>query len=572
MELKFSERKLGELRERKSLAFWLAVSFLGVAAVLLFARLGHYPLWEDEAMAALGAKGVVRHLDTSALPDDHNICAYDKGSGVRNLNIREISPLQFYLAAPFLAAFGMQSALAARLPFALCGLGTFVLIYWWLWRGHAGVLFALLVCLGLACNVSLLLYSRQCRYYSPGILGSVAVAYLYLNWKGQTSRLLAMTAVSTCLLAVNYLYYGALYVCLAADYSLWKRKENRLRARDWLLLLLPQMVVGALVIWIWNPSNNKVAHQPPWPDGWLAGKCTLFWFALRDLDRCEFGVPLLLLATPLLYWKTRNPWLVRAPAAFFIFVLAATICSADPYRGQALFNVRYLTPVIPLCVAIESLALCALTRGRTWLAVTLGSVLFGTNLFNGGPLLWCGFRSTIASYLGETVHPHGDPFSETARWINEHVRAGESIAVIPDTSTYPLMFHAPKATYAWQLSGPPEGQFAGLPLIHFFGAAPPDYFIVFGLHGNGLDDILNSMNVRGARYECIVTNNNFWFPLYRPELFWRTFEDPPLSTEHRKALGILGPGGFFYRATPVSPWDGNAIYIFKKAAAGNSET
>jgi hypothetical protein len=309
--------------------------------------------------------------------------------------------------------------------------------------------------------------------------------------------------------------------------------------------------------------------MPPWPEGWLNGKLTLLWFTVRDLDRCEFGVPLLLLAAPFLYWKTRNPWLIRASVILFIFILVVTIWTTGPHPGDVLANVRYLTPVIPLCVAIESLALCVLTRGRTWLAMTLGMAVFGTNLFNGGPLLWCGFRSTLASYLGETVHPHGDPFTETAQWINEHVRERESIAVIPTAFSYPLTFHAPKATYAWQLDGPPAGQFAKLPMIHFFSAVPADYVIVFGSEISNVPELLDFMRTKGARYERIVTINQYWRPLYRPELIWRTFEDPPVSTEHGKAVGILF-GGEFKKVMPLSPGDGNAIYIYKNLAAGNS--
>jgi hypothetical protein len=220
-------------------------------------------------------------------------------------------------------------------------------------------------------------------------------------------------------------------------------------------------------------------------------------------------------------------------------------------------------------VAIESLALCVLTRGRTWLAMTLGMAVFGTNLFNGGPLLWCGFRSTLASYLGETVHPHGDPFTETAQWINEHVRDRESIAVIPSAYVYPLMFHAPKATYAWQLDGPPAGQFARLPPIHFFGVAPPDYILVFGSQVRGVEELMAWLGTRGAHYERIVTINRYFMPLYRPELIWRTFEDPPLSTESGKAVGIL-VHGLVTNVMPLSPGDGNAIYVFKNLSAGNS--
>jgi hypothetical protein len=541
-DLKFGEGKLGQ---QKTLAFWMALAFLSIAAVLLFARLGRHALWEDEAGTALGAKGVLRALDTSAWVDDHNILAYRGGHELVNLRIRYVPPLQFYLTAPFLAAFGKQSALAARLPFALCSLASLTLILWWLWRGNAGVAFALLLCLGLLCNVSLILYSRQCRYYSAGMLCCLAVAFLYLNWQGQSGRLLAVSLISICLLALNYLYYAAFYVCLAADYAIWRRREKPLRPRDWCLLLLPQIVVGALVVWIWNPFGEHVVSADAQP--WVASKATLFWWNWRDLNACEFGSLLLLALAPLLYRRSRNRWLLRAPLALFIFVSVTTLCSPQPVGVSWSGDVRYLAPVIPLCVAIEALALCQIARARTWLALPLGALVFGANLCNGGPLLWCGLRSTIAAYLGEIVHPPGDPYTDTAQWINEHARANESIWVQPDYACYPLMFHAPQAIYAWQLAAPPAGQFARLPLIHFAGLVRPDYIVVFGPQLRAVTNAMNSWRKQGVRYEHLVTIPRFWAQLYRPELYFHTFQE-----------------------LPPSPGAADAIYIFRHLSAGDS--
>ncbi|MGD1086610.1 MAG: hypothetical protein ABSA47_17880 [Verrucomicrobiota bacterium] len=528
---------VSQLGRRKGPGLWLALGFLGLAAALIFARLGHYPLWDDEAGTALGAKGVLRAGDTSALVDDHNILAYRGGSELVNLRVRYVPPLQVYLTAPFLAVFGEDSALAARLPFALCGLAVLALIVWWLWRANAGGTFALLLCLGLVCNVSLILYSRQCRYYSAGMLCCVAVAYLYLNWKGQRGWLPAIGLISFCLLALNYLYYLAFYVCLAADYAFWRRREKRLGARDWLALLLPQLVLGAVVIWIWNPFSRQVVGEDTVP--WLQGKLTLFWWNWRDLDRCEFGSLLVLGMAPLLYRRSGNPWLIRAPLALFIFVSVMTLCAPHPMSRTTVADVRYLAPAIPLCVAVEALTLCALAGGRRWAAVALGAVVFGTNLGNGGPALWCGFRSTIASYVGEIFHPPSDPYTETAQWINGHVRENESIWVRPEHACYPLMFHAPKATYAWQLAGPPTGQFAGLPPIHFFGETPPDYIIVFGPEVRAMTRRLYEWRGQGVHYGAILTIHHYWDQRYRPELFWHVFSESNFPSEQDNAIYVF---------------------------------
>src|SRR5262245_22360989 len=113
----------------------IAAVVLLVASGLLFARLGHYALWDDEAITALTAKGVWQTGDTSARVGD-NIVAYRSGLLLRNMKDRATPPLQFYIAAPFLGLLG-DSALAARLPFAICGLACIVLILWWMFREDA---------------------------------------------------------------------------------------------------------------------------------------------------------------------------------------------------------------------------------------------------------------------------------------------------------------------------------------------------------------------------------------------------------------------------------------------------
>src|SRR5689334_533651 len=79
---------------------YIVVAVLAIEAVLLFAGLGHYALWDDEANTALSAKAVLRTGDTSARVDDHNVLAYRGGAELRDLKLRYVPPLQAYVAAP----------------------------------------------------------------------------------------------------------------------------------------------------------------------------------------------------------------------------------------------------------------------------------------------------------------------------------------------------------------------------------------------------------------------------------------------------------------------------------------
>src|SRR5450432_1188960 len=92
---------------------------LVLAAVLLFARLGHNALWDDEAVTALSGESVWQTGDTGVVIG-HNIVAYRSGLLLTGLKERSTPPLAAYLIAPFVGIFG-NHAWAARLPFASIG-------------------------------------------------------------------------------------------------------------------------------------------------------------------------------------------------------------------------------------------------------------------------------------------------------------------------------------------------------------------------------------------------------------------------------------------------------------------
>jgi hypothetical protein len=242
------------------------------------------------------------------------------------------------------------------------------------------------------------------------------------------------------------------------------------------------------------------------------------------MDRCEFfALPLLLLALGVGLGQ-RRAWMIRGCVALLVYVTAIALMSPQPIRHAMESEVRYLAPVIPLALALETGALCLLLRGRSWLLVLAAALAFGTNLFNGGPFLSWGMRSTILSYLGEMSLPQAEPYTPTARWINEHVPDNASVWVTPYYAAYPLMFAAPRALYAWQLSWPPRPDLAGLPAIQFAGRQAPDFIVTFGPARGEVEEFMKTTKLPGFHYQQTATLDVFWKDRYRPELYWRSFE------------------------------------------------
>ncbi len=497
----------------------LAIAWIVVSAIFLFAQLGHYSLWDDEALVALGAKGILKSGDTTALLD-HNVVAYREGALLQNGYDRSTPPLPAYLTAASFALFG-ENAFAARLPFAICGLLSVIVLVRWLWREEIRGIGWLLFVMGFIANVSLFLFFRQCRYYAVALLCSTAIVYLYLNWNGRSRQLLWIALLSLSLFASNYMNYFALCGCLCLDYVLWGRKRRALSLKDWAILLLPQLVVAALIFSVWNPlaTGNSVGLT----SGKFSLKAWLMFASFCDISASEFGPGIFLLVSPLLAFFLRDRWLMRASVAFFAYIILVSLLSPQIMdEGTVTADIRYLAPLIPLCIFIGVRSVLILTRKASWLAIPLAVVVFGTNLCEGVTLRPFHWHSTLIQFVRELVHPPTDPFKPTAAWIRDNIPARASVWVVSAEKTYPLMFHAPEPIYAWQLPSSAHAQYPNLPAIHFLGDSAPDFIVVFGPQMKWVNEKLSKISA--PRYERVAMIDVYWRDAHRPELLLHRFK------------------------------------------------
>lgn len=512
----------------------VAVLTVAISTLLLFARLGHYAFWDDEAVNALIAKGITRTGDTSALVDG-NLVAYRGGLVLRDLKDRATPPLGSYLTAISFALFG-ESATAGRLPFALAGMVCVAVLIYWFYRCTRTTTELLIFSTALLGNVSFFLYSRQCRYYAICMLLSVIIARLYLSTPGTVRAALALAAGFVLLFASHSLTCVAVSACLFVDYILWRRRELSLTPTVAVAFFLPQLLGVAAISAVWNPFRTAFGEYVA--SNSIADRFTLWWWQWRDMNQCEFLSATGLILAIAVAAVTNDAWLRRGLVALFVFVSLVTLLSPQLMAVTSVADVRYLCAALPLCIFLSSRAIWLTCRSTPLLALTLAAVMFGSNLCNAGPLLWCGLRSTIGCYIGELIRPPTEPFTPTARWVRDHIAKGESVWVLPDTATYPLMFHAPDARYAWQL---PEirPEFSGLDPIHFRGRIPPDYIILFGPYRGELAGLMQTWRENGADYRLADEIPVFWKDLYRPELFWRTFVTVEPSKSRYEAIYIF---------------------------------
>lgn len=509
------------LPENRLPTAWLLLATFAISGLLLFFNLGHYSLWDDEAMDALSARGILASGDTSAVLGS-NVVAYRDGLLLVNLRHQGMPPFTAYAVAASMKLFG-ETPFAARLPLAACGWACVAAMLFWIWKQRCSLPSAVLFCLAILGSTPLFLYSRQCHYYGAAMFFYVSITYLYLYAGGDRRKLALMGFLSALLMAANYTFFVILYGCLALDFLLWRRKEYKWTIPQLVILFAPQLLMGLVLLAWWNPLQTGLGKYLG--ESTFADRLRLLLWNWRDLNRTEMAhLPLLLLAVPVAVYM-RDRWLKRMLLALLFFVLGMTALSTQIVSNTSVADVRYLSAIVPLCIGIEVLTLRTLIlkfRYPLALSILTGLLVFGTNVSNDGPLLWSDTRSTIAAFVGELLNPPPDPYTAASKWVNENVREGESIWVVPDYMTYPLMFHAPKAVYAWQLEPDnKDPQFAGLPPIHFKGRVPPDYILAFGPVVQQIRQILP--NWQGVSYEEAARIDCFWKDLYRPELFWRSF-------------------------------------------------
>jgi hypothetical protein len=494
---------------------------------LLFFRLGHYALWDDEAITAMTARAVWHTGDTSARVDDHNLLVYRNGLLVRNFKDRYTPPLQFYLIAPFVGLIG-ESNFDCRLPIALCGVVTVLLLMWWLSRAKVSAFTWWAAAVVLLTNVEFFLFFRQCRYYGLAMMLATAVAFFYCNRDGRLRWLVGLSIALAALLASQYLDYAAVIACLIVDYLIWGRKQP-IGLRGWLIILLPQLVVGGIVCSIWNPLTHQ-AGPVYHPANWMFDRALLLWWNWRDMISSDFVVMPLLLGCPLLYAFGKSNWLLRAPLALVVFVSAIAMAVPAALAQATNAEIRYLAPAAPLCVGIGIVAiwgLQSLPAPVKWgvLVIAFISTLVDPAAQGSAPV----FHSTPLLFYHELAVPQVESYTPVMDWIDKHVPAGASIYVQPGFKMYPLMFRDSKAIYAWQLTDPPRADFKDLPDIHFFGRVPPDFMIRFGTNGESSDfeTAIALLKKRGIDYQLVDTIHLAWRDYYRPERVWHSFTTMP---------------------------------------------
>jgi len=443
---------------------FVAPTGLGVlAAFLLLWGLADKYLWQDEAQTAVLATRMLRFGRPLAY-DGLNLVTVDifAAEDIRTISQRTTSPRaaidyyvgrgdfksdtvwkfhpwgQFIVAAASFKMLG-QTTIAARLPFALAGILTVLLLYRWVEARFGSPLMAQLAAVFLVFNAYWILHMRQCRYYSLSSLFLVLTLMSYSLWqrRGLWGAVAFITA-AWCWFEVDYGTVWPVLGVLFVDALLADRRNL------WRPVLVGAALAASIApfIYYYGLWGRLAAQEGAWP--------TRFRHTVFNLNEYVVPLPMALAAVALVAWRWKAlPAAERrllAIACGIMFALAIWVPSVAP--GAYLRYVIIATPVACL------LSAWVLVRGfnlRTtyawlgaavlvltpWLSMPLHVLHRPSSLYPNSPV----FRAELSTLRREIFAYRPDPNRLVIGWLRQNAAPSDEILI--NYEDLPLMFYLP---------------------------------------------------------------------------------------------------------------------------------
>lgn len=550
-----------------------AIAVLALCVTAIFWRLDGVPLWRDEATTAVWARLMVDSGDWLPYAFDQEagqlLVQDDDGHDINSRLLPAMqSYLQFYVSAAGHWLFG-DGTIAARLPFALVGLGCLALL-WSLGRRLGGPIW-LPVALPLIASVSIyfLHAARQGRYYILVVFATLLLLlqvarYLRDPALGKKWSFHGQLCLVGCVLyAGNYLSFAATWLALGVFLLLTDRPTlARLCGASAVLAVVlgtEFWLLHAEFLTEWRPGsensfweNFRYVVSRRGADYWrwvpfvlIAPAMALLgrWSKLK-ISRAGWALVVVGALAPLLGFVVSEPWLRRTPdltfvtfglvflcvpaAAIYLWtrieqpsihakmaLLAGLIVAVCPLFTIALAGratlPRYYYQACPAAIVLVGLGTAGLAstgRRRTAMACLIGASLWPNLELAGGGTEQVVLRQFLR------YDEHNGPMLE---FLKSSTKPGQSIAYLRNVKGMVGKYYLPDRRWVNLLDSevPYNQRFRNLlPADQFDDSPDPDWFVVWDAKGReprALDD----------RYELV------WERSYRElRSFWGLDRDP----------------------------------------------
>ncbi|MFL6584507.1 MAG: glycosyltransferase family 39 protein [Chthoniobacterales bacterium] len=352
---------------------WPLAVLAAIALPLIFARLGAECLWEDEGDTAVLASSIVK----SGIPkawDGVTFTDSDRGERVNGAMVMVSHPwAQYYLAAASFAVFG-ENAFTARLPFAIAGWLTILVLYGFVWRISASRFAAFASAALLVLNVQFLLYCRQSRYYTLTLLLVSSAAWIFFEMKSvRTAALFAAAGV----LLFHCQPFAVVPIIALGILSLGYRPFRPQRRWFWLsvpIVLLLTAPWFALATRGYGQGAQLVQGATPF--------AARFAQALIEITSVTPLIGVVILAA-LCVWRRNLSTNARGLVIILLttaVLYAAALAVAQSTNVMWYHGLRYAAPVLPLATAAAGMVIAEISRRRIATASAL-LVVFGFTKF-----------------------------------------------------------------------------------------------------------------------------------------------------------------------------------------------
>lgn len=393
------------VRQRRTTSTLFILLIIAGGSLLRLLALGKEGFWQDEVYSASFAELSILGTTLAAF-------------------LLDVHPPLYYLQLNVWGRLG-HGDVWLMLNSLCWSLGTLAAVLWASWRefGQRAALFALALC---AVMGSEIFFANELRMYSMYsclvVTGWGAANYLRSRWTIRAAApLLVVLALIAPVHSASFIAGSALLLyAFPSDHG----QILRARLRIWIAVAL--LALGAFLPWVINSSLHHVPHLVPVSlsaashtvGGWLVGYGDALpkWMWTGAAAALVLGVSLAAWANPPL--RRTMTCLVLWPLGF-----GALICLIRPFWLDRIFV--FCAPFIAIILGVGIDGLLRNAAGRTsgvrLLAAALPVALIAV-------LVWSGML--------QTSHPHKiDHFRELARFLSDHVRAGD-IIIAPGDSTF----------------------------------------------------------------------------------------------------------------------------------------
>jgi len=434
-----------------------------IAAVLLLWGLSNKYLWQDEAATAVLAQRMLRFGRPLAY-DGVNLITIDwfKGEDQTSTPQGTTGPQaavqyfidhgdfkadtswrfqpwgQFIVAAISLKALG-STTLAARLPFALAGIVTVLLLYRFVLTNFRSPLMASLAGVFLIFNAYWILHARQCRYYPLSCLFLVITLMTYARWQwGGRWGGAAFVFAAWCWFQVDYGTFWPVMLVLFVDAFVAQRRNL------WRPALVGVALAAAIAPFffyfeLWRRKSTQMGT-------WRAR----FWLNQYNLNEYVAPLVIVLAAIALLAWRWRT---LGAAERRIVAIACATILAFSlwiPLVAPVPF-LRYVIILAPLGCLLAAWVLVRSCGSRVGLAWLGAAVLILTPWMSKPfhPLIpapfWYKhvalFRPELPTVAAEIFGHRPDPNGIVVEWLKQNAAPTDEILV--NYEDIPLMFYLP---------------------------------------------------------------------------------------------------------------------------------